>query len=228
MGFAAFVLGLALLGLGLWAANAFVRANPGRMAQRLVWSAMVLAVVAGVGLIAIGKGVIGFPLLALGASLFSRHKSHGGSRTSRLTSPVLEIDVDHGTGAMTGRVIAGRYAGRDLAGLSETELSSLRADISGDALSRSLLEEYLHRRSSGGRHHRQGDAQPGRRGTAGDGPMGPDEAYQILGLQPNAGPEEIRRAHRALMKKLHPDQGGSTYLASRVNQAKDILLRRHR
>ena len=51
-----------------------------------------------------------------------------------------------------------------------------------------------------------------------------EEAYAVLGLQPGASEQEIRAAHRRLMRGAHPDGGGSDWLASRVNQARDVLL----
>lgn len=98
----------------------------------------------------------------------------------------------------------------------------------GGYVKKVLVEGDLNRRTAGRRENLNGDAHARRRNAAGEGPMTQDEAYKVLGLDPGAGPEEIRRAHRALMQKLHPDRGGSNWLASRINQAKDVLLRLRR
>ena len=98
-----------------------------------------------------------------------------------------------------------------------------------DEESCALLMAYLDRRQPAWRENAQDYAATGTgRSSWSSGKMTEEEAYKILGVQPGTSAEDIGRAHRALMKKLHPDQGGSTYLAARVNEAKDVLLRRHR
>jgi hypothetical protein len=146
---------------------------------------------------------------------------------SRVRSAFLEMELDQDSGVMRGRILAGRYAGTALDALDAATLIALLGEIDSD--SRQLLLAYLDRREPRWRENAQGNtaAGSGRRATS-SGKMTEEEAYQILGLQSGASAEEVTRAHRTLIKKLHPDQGGSTYLAARVNEAKDVLLRRHR
>lgn len=131
-------------------------------------------------------------------------------------------------GRMDGRVLNGNFAGRGFGSLSETEIDALKADLSvRDPLGYRLFQTYLDRRAAGWSetiHENTGAWQAGQSGSS---TMTEKEAYDVLGLQVGASEEEVRQAHRALMKKLHPDQGGSTYLATRVNMAKDVLLRTH-
>ena len=220
----------------------FRAANPAVLARalKIVGGVVSLAVAAFTGIrgefaVAIPIGIFGAGLLgwvpfgtqgfgSLGG-LFGSGDRSGAGQTSRVRSQLLEMILDHGSGQITGGFVSGPNAGRSL---DEFDLPQLAAMIGGlDAESAALLESYLDRRFPAWRQHAQGDGAGGQRRAAARGKMTDEEAYQILGLQPGAGRDEIARAHRSLMKKLHPDQGGSTYLAARVNEAKDTLLRTH-
>ena len=221
----------------------FRAANPAVLARALKigGGVVALAVAAFVGLrgelaVAIPIGVFGAGLLGwspfggssgfgnIGGGLFGGGSRSAGQR-SQVRSHFLEMMLDHDSGGLTGRIVAGPYAGHRL---DEFDLPQLIAMIGAfDTESVALLESYLDRRFPAWREHAQGNAAGGQRRAAPSSKMTEEEAYQILGLQPGAGRDEIGRAHRALMKKLHPDQGGSTYLAARVNEAKDTLLRTH-
>jgi len=147
-------------------------------------------------------------------------------QVSRVRTAFVEMELDHDTGTMRGQFVAGSRTGTALEALDITTLVASLAEI--DEESRALLAAYLDRRDAGWREHADAGSAARNGPAPSGGPMTQEEAYQILGIQPGASAAEIGRAHRALMKKLHPDQGGSTYLAARVNQAKDVLLRRHR
>jgi hypothetical protein len=161
------------------------------------------------------------PFAALmGAAGWGKQKS----RFSIAQSATIEMKLDRDTGLMSGGVIAGPWNGRALERMTRPECVELyRYCLSDDPEGAALLEAYLDRRFPGWREAQQSEGETGRRSWSG-GPMSRDEAYEILGLAKGAGREEIVAAHRGLMKKLHPDHGGSTALAARVNQAKDVLL----
>jgi DnaJ domain len=144
-------------------------------------------------------------------------------RSSIARSAMVEMRLDLDSGVMTGTILSGAYGGRAVETLSRPELVSFRRELMlDDPDGASLLEAYLDRRFAGWREADQGERE--RRG--GDAAMSRREAFEVLGVAEGASAADIIRAHRALMKKFHPDHGGSTTLAARVNQAKDVLMQR--
>jgi hypothetical protein len=228
-------IGLLALILVLWLLKSFARIEPQHLIKigRTAGGVAALAGAAFLGVrgqigVALPLGFTGLGLLGWlpgGAWSFWPHDGKSAGRTSRVRSNFLELTLDHDTGIMSGKIIAGRLRGTELDRAELTTLVGLLGEF--DTESRDLLAAYLDRRHPRWRDHVEDGAAAGRGLGARSGKMTEQEAYQILGLQPGASAEDIGRAHRGLMKKLHPDQGGSTYLAARVNEAKDVLLRRH-
>jgi len=178
--------------------------------------------------IAIPLGLTGLGLLGwgpLGSTGWFQRTQKTPGQASRVRTAFIEMELDHDSGAMHGTIIAGRRAGASLDSLELSSLLELLPEFDDD--SRALLAAYLDRRDSGWREHAQGDPAAGQSGAR-DGKMTEEQAYQVLGLSPGASADAVAQAHRTLMKKLHPDQGGSTYLAAQINAAKDVLLRRGR
>lgn len=200
--------------------------------------------VIGFGLIAVGIGLMlarqfafALPAIFLGFAALVRGRiggfslggsSPGAGQASSVKARFIEATLDHDTGELTGQVVEGSSAGRGLDELTEPELDALRREASIDPDSVALVEAYLDRRFPGWREDGEEDAGPGPGRAADSGAMTDEEAYEILGLPTGAGEAEIRAAHRRLLKGVHPDQGGSTFLAARINEAKDRLLGRHR
>jgi len=147
----------------------------------------------------------------------------GGGDTSSVRSRYLHMTLDHDSGEMDGEILEGDHAGQRLSQLSVGELIELlKRYRSEDSDSAALLQAYLDRYHADWAD--QGDQDRQDTGQSGGGPMTADEAGQILGVSPDADREEVIAAHRRLMQKLHPDRGGSDYLAAKINQAKDLLL----
>jgi hypothetical protein len=228
-------IGLLALILVLWMLKSFARSDPRYLIKvgRTAGGIVALAGAAFLGsrgqvFAAVPLGVTGLSLLGwlpAGMRAYWPLGQKSSGQVSRVRSNFVEMTLDHDSGAMTGVIVAGRLKDTSLDALELSALIGLLAEF--DEESRNLLAAYLDRRHPRWREDVDDGATAGRRGPPRSGKMSEEEAYQILGLQPGASADDIGRAHRGLMKKLHPDQGGSTYLAARVNEAKDVLLRRH-
>jgi hypothetical protein len=231
--------GIAAVALLWWLAKAYTRTDTKTLAKSLKVLAGVAALGAAVLLGVKGRFDMalllgGFGAWALGWNALNlpgpwRKFQQATGRFSRIRSAMIEMEIDHATGAVEGGILVGAFAGRRLSSLDPESLRRLYDECCAhDPQGVPLLEAYLDRRFSGWRENAQGDRDTRTRTHAHSGVMTKEEAYQILGLQPGASLDEIRKAHRTLMKKLHPDQGGTAYLAARVNEAREVLLGRHR
>jgi hypothetical protein len=226
----ALVIGLALLARGI------AGTDPKLVVRVLKWTLGGLGLALFGFLLVTGRfyALAEYFIFALPAALFWRRIAHGlkglrgpsPGQSSDIETRYLRMALDHDTGQLRGTVLEGRFQGRLVEDLSQAELLDLLHECRiEDPESAPILETYLDR--TFGAEWR--DAEAGAAGGGGAGPsasgrMTPEEAYEILGLNPGAKPEEIKEAHHRLMLKLHPDQGGSTYLAAKINQAKDVLL----
>lgn len=220
------LIGLVLLAAVILAVHGFTNTNAARLAQNLRRLAGGGLLIAAAALAMRGAAAFAAPLAMLGLYLLTAPSMFSGSKApgqvSEVKTEYLEMQLDHDTGEIRGRVIKGIFDGRRIEQLKPAELALLWQDVRvDDPQSAQLIEAYLDRVHPTWRD----DVARGEKEMSGpDGRMSKREAYEILGLKPGAAAEEIRRAHKELILKLHPDRGGSTYLASKINEAKDVLL----
>lgn len=241
MGLVYFLLGIGVLLLSLYGMRAFVNADPRRMSGTVRKIGGGVALVVALLMAMRGALIFAVPLAAVGMALLGWSLPGGfgpvggGSKTSgqrsRVRTAMLDMQLDHDTGRMDGDVTAGQFAGKRLSALGRAELMALWNECrQRDGQSARLLEAYLDHLSPDWREAAgAGPAGSETGGPArGNGRMSAEEAYEVLGLRPGASAGDVRRAHRDLMKKMHPDRGGSTYIAAKINEAKDVLLRAKR
>ena len=148
-------------------------------------------------------------------------------QASTIRTAFFEMELRHDDGSMDGTVLSGSFAQKRLSMLDLQELLVLHQECRRDADSMQVLEAYLDRNFSDGAGWREQTQAQG----AGDQSTAIDEskmtkplALEILGLEELLDREQVIKAHRSLMQKLHPDRGGSDYLAKKINAAKTFLL----
>ncbi len=199
--------------------------------QARVDKAVSVAIVAA-ALVVLIHGNVWAAVCLFGLSLWMLGRSGGRSpRPAASTirrSHTVELSTDPGSGRRHARMIGGPHAGALLDGLG---LDGCRAILAAcretDPAGAQLLEAYLDGRSAGWRAAPNADHDPGPRRARATGGMTEEQAYQLLGLGRGAPRDAVVSAHRSLMKKWHPDQGGTAELAARANEAKEVLLRQH-
>ncbi len=246
-----FLLGLALLAGFILFGNWFAQADPKTLVRLLKWALITLIVVVIVFFVVTGRAALAlaaipalipwflrvrraartakaFHRMAQGAKQgFGQGAAQGGAnanQTSEIRTRFLRMSLSHETGVMWGEVLEGPFAGKSLSDLSFAELSALLVTCQQqDNQSAQVLMTWLDREYPDWRASTEDQGAHGSESSGSDG-MTRQEALKILGLEDGADDETIREAHHRLIALLHPDKGGSTYLAAKINQAKDFLI----
>ena len=225
--------GLVVLLAILVVATAFLKADAVKLARTLRSVGPWVLGLLGLVLLLLGRAGAGGLLFSLALAWYGASRMAAPARPktagkrSSVRTAALEMELDHDTGGLEGLVLAGRHEQRMLGTMSLKELRELYDDLKEDWESRQLLETYLDSRFPVWREHAKAQSGDGERVAPGAGAMTKQEAYKILGLEAGASPADIRKAHRRLMQRLHPDLGGTSFLAARINEAKDVLLANH-
>lgn len=230
MGIVVSIAALLFVLLGLVAI--FLRAEPAKLASGLKTLGPILLALAGVAVLLVGReGIAGLMLSGAlawyGSMRMSRKVRLTPGKHSTVRTAAIEMELNHDTGGLEGLVLAGRHEGKMLGTMGLAELKQFYRELSGDPESRQLLETYLDGRFPVWRDDMKADGDEGLGVAPGSGAMTKEEAYKVLGLEAGAAAADVRKAHRRLMQRLHPDIGGTSFLAARINEAKDVLLSNH-
>ncbi len=227
---------LASIALSIWYWRSVLKRMPREKRQRFLWSSVFWGVLLGsLLLVATGKmHWVGAGLAALVPlcktlfafsfrawpllQFFRRFKTE----PSQFRTQNLHIEINFANQSMDGTVLAGDFADRRLSELNSDELNTLKEWLSGqDRESNILLSAYMLRAGIAGQHD---DTSYGNSQQYYSTQLSEKEALEILGLETGVSHDEIVKAHKRLVQRLHPDRGGSDYLAAKINAAKDTLL----
>jgi hypothetical protein len=224
--FVASVLGFAAT---FWTVRGILRSTLGTQALNPLG---VILIATGILLFLARAVLVAIPLMILGIVLLT--KKHGGavsgpaSQTSSVRSTHLKMNLDHDSGTIDGRILAGERKGQLLSNLELNELLEYYVEIEMDDESIKLFQTFLDNAHPDWRDQHNESSECGENQSPLSGELSQDQAYELLGLDAGCGEEDIRKAYHRLIKRVHPDSGGSAALMAQVTQARDKLLGTHK
>ena len=228
-----FIIGVSLLLALMVGSQAIATADPKKLIKALRISAVIICAALAGFFVLTGRFAYAPPLV-VAALFFLRNKPLFSSRRpstgqkSDVETDWLQASLNHDSGEMDAVILRGQFEGRQLSDLSRAELGEFHQECAGDEQTLAILESFITRKfgedfeTEGGESRSKEERT---RAASSGGPMTREEALEILELEGNASTSDIKSAHRRLMKKFHPDHNGSDYMAAKLNEAKDVLLK---